>query len=114
VPWLYLLLSGVFEVGFTTCMQFDGPVALLLFAAFATLSFYTLTLAMRTLPLGTCYAVFTAIGAVGTAIVGIVFFAEPATPARLALLALIVLVVVALKFVSAPLRSTAQPGRTNA
>ena len=106
MAWLYLLISGVFEVGFTTCMQFDGPVALLLFVVFALLSFYALTLAMRTLPLGTCYAVFTAIGAVGTAIVGIVFFGEPATPSRLALLALIVLVVIGLKLVSAPLQAS--------
>ncbi len=99
--WTYLLLSGAFEIGFTTCMKFDGLVANLLFVVFASASFYMLTRAMKTLPLGTCYAVFTAIGAMGTALVGIVFFGESAAPLRLVFLALIVAVVVGLKMVSA-------------
>ncbi|MEO8506932.1 MAG: multidrug efflux SMR transporter [Betaproteobacteria bacterium] len=98
MPWLYLLASGVFEIGFTTCMKFEGWLPLVLFVAFAAASFFMLTLAMRSLPLGTCYAVFTAIGAAGTALVGIVWFDEAATPLRLFFIGLIVAVVAGLKF----------------
>ena len=100
MAWFYLLISGIFEVSFTTCMKFHGPVAVTLFVMFAVLSVCMLNLAMRTLPLGTCYAVFSAIGAVGTAAVGIAFFDEPATPARLCLLVLIVAVMIGLRLVS--------------
>ena len=108
MAWFYLLLSGLCEVSFTTCMKFEGPIALVLFVVFVALSLYMLTLAMKTLPLGTCYAVFTAIGAVGTALVGIVFFDEPATPVRLFLLMLIVAVVIGLK-----LEASANTGKSS-
>jgi quaternary ammonium compound-resistance protein SugE len=100
MAWLALLLSGLFEVGFTTCMRHTGGLALVLFVLFAGASFYSLTLAMKSLPLGTCYAVFTAIGAVGTALVGILYFGESASPARVFLLGLIVVVVIGLKWAS--------------
>lgn len=98
--WIYLLLSGVLEIGFTTCMKFHTWWGVALFLLFAGGSFYMLTQAMKTIPLGTCYAVFTAIGAVGTAIVGILFFGESATGPRLALLGLIVAIVIGLKLTS--------------
>ncbi len=79
MAWLRLLGAGVFEIGFTTCMKLDGIWATILFFVFAALSFWLLTRAMKTIPLGTAYAVWTAIGAVGTAIVGIVAFGDPVT-----------------------------------
>ena len=75
------------------------PFFLLLFAL-APLSFWLLTSAMTVIPLGTAYAVWTGIGAVGTALVGILFFDESASALRLALLAVLVCTIVALKFAS--------------
>ena len=98
--WTYLLLSGLLEIGFTTCMKFNTWWGTVLFLIFAFGSFYMLTLAIKFIPLGTCYAVFTAIGAVGTALIGIVFFGEPASFLRLFLLGLIVLIVIGLKLAS--------------
>jgi quaternary ammonium compound-resistance protein SugE len=67
---------------------------------FAALSFWLLSSAMSAIPLGTAYAVWTGIGAVGTAVVGIVAFGDGAKPARLALLALLIVGLVGLKIVS--------------
>ncbi len=63
-------------------------------------SFFFLSLALRALPIGTAYAVWTGIGAVGTALLGIVLFAEPATAARLACIGLIIAGILGLKLVS--------------
>ena len=98
--WLWLLAAGTAEIGFTTCLKLDGLTADLLFVVAASLSFFCMTRAMRTIPLGTVYAVWTAIGAVGTVIVGIVAFGDPVTGPRLFFLALIVAVIVALKLAS--------------
>lgn len=95
--WSWLVVAGGFEVGFTTCLKLDGLVADTLFVVAASLSFFCMTRAMRVLPLGTVYAVWTAIGAVGTVLVGIIAFGEPAGFARLLFLALIVGVIIALK-----------------
>lgn len=98
--WLKLLAAGAFEIGFTTCLKLDGTLATILFFIFAALSFWLLTQAMKTIPLGTAYAVWTAIGAVGTAIVGILAFGDPVTFWRIFFLGLIVAAVVGLKMVS--------------
>lgn len=66
----------------------------------APLSFWLLTSAMTVIPLGTAYAIWTGIGAVGTALAGILFFGESASALRLALLAVLVCMIVALKFAS--------------
>ena len=102
MDWMKLLAAGAFEIGFTTCMKLDGTWATILFFIFAGLSFWLLTQAMRSIPLGTAYAVWTAIGAVGTAVVGIVAFGDPVTFWRIFFLAAIVAVVVGLKMVSTP------------
>ncbi len=102
MAWLRLLGAGAFEIGFTTCMKLDGIWATILFFVFAALSFWLLTRAMKTIPLGTAYAVWTAIGAVGTAVVGIVAFGDPVTFWRIFFLAAIVAIVVGLKMVSKP------------
>lgn len=72
----------------------------LLFFALALLSFWLLTSAMTVIPLGTAYAIWTGIGAVGTALAGIILFGESASALRLALLAVLVCTIVALKFAS--------------
>ncbi|MFO1127576.1 MAG: multidrug efflux SMR transporter [Rhodospirillales bacterium] len=109
--WLWLLAAGGFEIAFTTCLKLDGTVADLLFVAAAGLSFFCMTRAMRAIPLGTVYAVWTAIGAVGTVIVGILAFGDPLTGTRLFFLALIVAVIVALKLVSPAQDAASVPDR---
>jgi quaternary ammonium compound-resistance protein SugE len=108
--WLWLLAAGVFEIGFTTCLKLQGLVADLLFLVAAGLSFYCMTRAMRAIPLGTVYAVWTAIGAVGTVIVGIVVFGDPVTAPRLFFLALIVAAIIALKLASPDPSQPSPPG----
>ncbi len=103
--WIYLLIAGLLEVGFTTCLKYAEGFTRFWpsvgFLVAATASFVFLTLAIRTVPLGNAYAVWTGIGAVGTAIVGIVMFGDPATPLRLLFLAVIIGGVAGLKMVSA-------------
>ena len=98
--WLWLLAAGAFEIGFTTCLKLQGLVSDILFVIAAGLSFYCMTRAMRSIPLGTVYAVWTAIGAVGTVIVGIFAFGDPVTGPRLFFLAPIIAVIIALKLAS--------------
>jgi quaternary ammonium compound-resistance protein SugE len=104
MAWIMLGLAGLCEVGFTTAMKYaDGfskLVPSLIFAVLYVASAILLAQAVKTLPLGTAYAVWTGIGAVGTAIIGIVLFGDPATAMRLFFLALIVVGIVGLKFVS--------------
>lgn len=101
--WTALILAGLFEIGFTTCLHLsDGFKKLwpsVLFVLFAAASFQFMSRALETLPLGTVYAVWTGIGAVGTALVGILFFREKATPLRLALLGTATLLIVGLRVV---------------
>ncbi len=102
--WIFLILAGAFEIGFTACLKMsDGFTRLwwsLAFALSAGISFSLLNLAISEIPLGTAYAIWTGIGAAGTAVVGMVAFDEPATRARIVLISALVLAVVGLKFVS--------------
>ena len=104
MAWIYLLIAGVLEVVWAFYMkQSEGFTRLwptLYCALFIGLSLYLLALAMRTLPVGTAYAVWVGIGAVGTAIYGIAFLGEAANTGRIACLALIVAGVVGLKLFS--------------
>ena len=105
MAWLYLLLAGVTEVAWAVGLkQTDGWTRLwpsVITAILMIVSFVLLSLALRALPIGTAYAVWTGIGAVGTAIIGIAFFGEPRTAIRLACIALILVGIVGLK-VSSP------------
>ena len=105
MAWIILGLAGLCEVGFTTAMKYsDGFTKLmpsLVFAVLYIASAILLAQAVKTLPLGTAYAVWTGIGAVGTAIIGIIIFGDPASLARLFFLSLIVVGIVGLKTVSA-------------
>lgn len=104
LPWLYLAIAGLFEVGWAIGLKYtDGFTRLVpsvLTAGAMIVSLALLGLALKTLPVGTAYAVWTGVGAVGTAILGIVLFADPATLPRLACIGLIVVGIVGLKVVS--------------
>ncbi len=95
MAWLYLIIGGLFEVGFTTALRFvDGfrnvPWTLAFLASVA-ISMALLELAARSIPMGTAYAVWGGIGALGTVVVGMLWFDEPATLIR----ALLILTIVA-------------------
>jgi quaternary ammonium compound-resistance protein SugE len=104
MAWLVLVVAGLFEVVWAIGLKYtDGftrlwPSAVTLAAMIV--SVVLLAIAMRSLPVGTAYAVWTGIGAVGTVILGIVLFAEPVTAARIACIALIVAGIVGLKLVT--------------
>jgi quaternary ammonium compound-resistance protein SugE len=90
MAWAWLILGGLFEVGFTTCLRnADGFRHLgwtLAFLAAVSMSMLLLEIAARTIPMGTAYAVWTGIGALGTVLTGIFFYGEAATPVRLLLI----------------------------
>jgi quaternary ammonium compound-resistance protein SugE len=94
MAWLLLLIGGLFEVGFTTSLRFvDGFRNLpwtLAFLASVAISMGLLEMAARTIPMGTAYAVWGGIGALGTVVVGILWFDEPATLVRAMLILTIV------------------------
>lgn len=105
--WLILIIAGLFEVGFTTCLgkakETTGTTAYLWWGGFVVslfISMYLLYRATLTLPMGTAYAVWTGIGAVGTVIIGILFFKEPVAFWRLFFIATLIGSIVGLKFVS--------------
>jgi len=104
MAWFYLLIAGLLEVGWAIGLKYTEGFSRL-WPSLATiaamiLSLGFLGLALKTLPVGTAYAIWTGVGAVGTAILGIYLFAEPANAMRLACIALIVSGIVGLKLVS--------------
>lgn len=105
--WILLILGGLFEVGFTFCLgkakESQGNEAIAWYIAFVialVCSMGLLIKATQTLPLGTAYAVWTGIGAVGTVIMGILFFKDPASFWRLFFIFTLIGSIVGLKFVS--------------
>ena len=104
MAWFVLFVAGLFEVGWAVGLKYAEGFTRLWpsvgTAVALVLSMGLLGVALRTLPLGTAYAVWTGIGTVGTAVLGIVLFREPATAARLACIALIVAGIVGLKVLS--------------
>ena len=104
MAWIYLTVAGLFEIGWAIGLKYtDGFTRLLpslWTLASMILSIVLLGLALRTLSVGTAYAVWTGIGAVGTAALGIYLFAEPATVARLLCIGLILSGIVGLKLVT--------------
>jgi len=103
-PWIYLGLAGLCEIGFTGFMKLSDGFKHwgydICFAACALASFGLLNLATRALSLGTAYAVWTGVGAFGTAAVGILFFGDPATFWRVLFLTTLIASIIGLKFVS--------------
>jgi quaternary ammonium compound-resistance protein SugE len=103
MAWAILIIAGFFETGWAIGLKFtEGftrPVPTLLTVLAMLVSLGLLGLALRSLSVGTAYAVWTGIGTTGTALLGIYLFDEPATAARLACIALIVAGIIGLKFV---------------
>ncbi len=101
MAWTYLFFAGLFEIGWAIGLKYtDGfsrPLPTILTALSMIVSVVLLGLALKTLPVGTGYAVWTGIGTVGTAILGIWLLGEPATAVRLGCMALIVCGIVGLK-----------------
>lgn len=104
MAWTYLFFAGLFEIGWAIGLKYThgftrlGPTALTV--ASMVVSLGLLGLALKSLPVGTAYAVWTGIGTVGTAVLGIVLLGEPASALRLACIALIVAGIVGLKLVA--------------
>jgi quaternary ammonium compound-resistance protein SugE len=105
MAWLLLIIGGLFEVGFTTCLRFvDGFRSLpwtLGFLISVTLSMGLLERAARDIPMGTAYAVWGGIGAAGTVLVGILWFGEPAGSVRIMLLLALIACIVGLRLTAA-------------
>ena len=101
MAWFILFIAGLFEIGWAVGLKFtEGftrPIPTILTGISLVASMGLLGWAVKSLPLGTAYAVWTGVGAVGTAIVGILLFKEPATAGRLVCLALIVSGILGLK-----------------
>jgi quaternary ammonium compound-resistance protein SugE len=104
MAWLALVVAGLFEVGWAIGLKytegFSRTIPTVLTVTAMVVSITLLAWAMKFLPVGTAYAVWTGIGAVGTALLGIALFGEPATAARLGSIGLIVAGIVGLKLVS--------------
>ena len=101
MAWTYLVLAGLLEIvwaiGLKYAEGFTRLIPSVITITAMVVSIWFLALALRTIPVGTGYAVWTGIGAVGTAILGIVLFSEPANAARLACIGLIVAGILGLK-----------------
>ena len=104
MAWLYLIIAGLLEVVWAIGLKYtEGWTKLypsLLTVGGMVVSFYFLSLALRTLPIGTAYAVWTGIGAVGTVIMGIVLLGEPRYLRRLACILLILVGIIGLRLLS--------------
>jgi quaternary ammonium compound-resistance protein SugE len=102
MAWFYLVIAGLFEVGFTTSLKLSNNFShkgwALLFITSISLSFYFLNKAIQTIPIGTAYAVWTGIGAVGTVLAGIMLFEEPADFRRMFFIFLLIGSILGLKF----------------
>ncbi len=104
MAWTYLFFAGLFEIGWAIGLKYtDGftrPMPTMLTIVSMIVSLGLLGLALKTLPVGTAYAIWTGIGTVGTALLGIWLLGEPATALRLACIALIVSGIIGLKLVA--------------
>jgi quaternary ammonium compound-resistance protein SugE len=104
MAWIYLFIAGLFEIGWAVGLKYtDGFTKIwpsVITIATMILSFYFLSTAVKTIPIGTAYAIWTGIGAVGTAILGIILFGESKEFMRMLFVLLIVVGIVGLKFFS--------------
>jgi len=105
--WLILIIAGLFEIAFTTCLgkakSTTGNTAILWTTGFffsLSVSMYLLYRASQTIPMGTAYAVWTGIGAAGTVIIGVLVFKEPADSWRLFFITTLIASIAGLKFMS--------------
>lgn len=104
MAWILLIVAGIFEIGFAMGLKYsDGftrPLPTVLMFVSGTISFYLLSIAMKSLPVGTAYAVWTGIGAVGTVFLGILFLNEPRDLLRLVSIVLILSGIIGLRLTS--------------
>ncbi|MBF8965767.1 multidrug efflux SMR transporter [Pontibacter sp. FD36] len=102
--WIYLIMAGMFEIGFTTCLKLSNNFSVTKwsvgFFLCISASFFLLNKAIQTIPMGTAYAVWTGIGAVGTVIVGMLLYKESADIWRLFFIFLLIGSIIGLKLVS--------------
>ena len=105
--WILLIIAGLFEVGFATCLgkakESTGNTSLLWYGGFLvclSISMVLLVKATKELPIGTAYAVWTGIGAVGSVLVGILVFKEPATFWRVFFISTLIISIIGLKIVT--------------
>jgi quaternary ammonium compound-resistance protein SugE len=103
MPWVWLIVGGLFEVGFTTSLRFvdgfrNGPWTIAFLISVA-ISMGLLEVASRSIPMGTAYAVWGGIGAVGTVVVGLIWFGEPSSLIRILLILMIVAAIAGLRLV---------------
>lgn len=104
MQWIFLLVAGVFEVWWAIGLKYSQGFTKLVPSLFTAVgmaaSLYFLALALKNLPLGTAYAIWTGIGTVGTVILGVILFKEPMDITRLVCIGYIVVGIVGLKLVS--------------
>lgn len=104
MKWLFLILAGIFEVGWALGLKYSQGLTKLVPSVLTILgmiaSFYFLSLALKSMPLGTAYAIWTGIGTIGTVIFGIILFREPVDIIRLICIGFIIIGIVGLKIVS--------------
>ena len=104
MAWVYLSVAGLFEIGWAVGLKYsDGfskPIPSILTVTAMLLSIWLLSLAMRTIPVGTAYAVWTGIGAIGVALLGMILFGESREILRMICLFLIIAGIIGLKLVS--------------
>lgn len=102
--WIYLLIAGLFEIAWAIGLKLSHGFSDLIISILTIIgmvaSFYFLSLALKNIPLGTAYAVWTGIGTVGTVIFGIILFKEPAGALRIACIILIISGITGLKLLS--------------
>lgn len=103
MEWIYLLIAGLFEISWAIGMKmsngFTHPLISGLTIVGMVASFYFLSLALKNIPLGTAYAVWTGIGTIGTVVLGIILFKEPSTVMRLVCIFLILTGITGLKLI---------------
>ena len=104
MAWIYLIIAGLMEVFWSTCMKFSEGFTVLKFTILTILgmivSFLFLSQATKVLPLGTAYAIWTGIGALGAVIVGTVLFKEPLSVLRILFMVLLLTGIIGLKATS--------------
>ena len=102
--WIYLFIAGLFEISWAVGLKFSHGFSRTIPSVFTAIcmiaSFYFLALALKNLPLGTAYAIWTGIGTLGTVIFGIILFKEPVSAMRLACIGLIICGITGLKLLT--------------
>lgn len=101
IDWIFLLVGGICEVGFVSMMKLSKGFKVLKYSLytiiFMILSFYTLSIALKTIPIGVGYAIWSGIGAIGSVLVGMIFFKESKSVLKLLFISLIIIGIVGLK-----------------